>query len=300
MFIHESMLTELLERVFDGVYIVDTQRNILFWNRGAEQITGYSAAEVTGRPCSADILNHVDEEGRQLCLGFCPLHQSLIDRRYRHARVFLHHKDGHRLPVHIRIIPLENSAGESVGAMEIFHDDSGRFELQQRLDERQKTAFHDPLTRIPDRIHSESILSSLLEEYRRYGWPFGLLLCAVDDLPALTAILSPETAERVLRMVARTIRTTLPDFDHLGRWSGEVFLALLHRVDEAGLRRTAETVRGLVEQSFLAQEEKALRATVSIAATLVRGDDTTAALTARAAALLETAKQAGGNRVSLG
>ena len=33
---------ELLDYFFDGVYIVDNRRKILFWNKRAEKITGYS------------------------------------------------------------------------------------------------------------------------------------------------------------------------------------------------------------------------------------------------------------------
>ena len=39
----------LLENIYDGVYFVDVDRRITFWNRGAERITGFKAEEVVGR-----------------------------------------------------------------------------------------------------------------------------------------------------------------------------------------------------------------------------------------------------------
>ena len=47
---------QLLNSLADGVYITDTNRKILFWNRAAERITGWSAAEVVGRSCHDSLL----------------------------------------------------------------------------------------------------------------------------------------------------------------------------------------------------------------------------------------------------
>jgi len=52
----DTVLALTLDTIFDGVYIVDKERRIVFWNKGAEEITGYSAKEVCGRKCSDNIL----------------------------------------------------------------------------------------------------------------------------------------------------------------------------------------------------------------------------------------------------
>ena len=69
----DSSLVAMLDSLFDGIYVTDRKRNILFWNRGAEQITGYAREEVLGRSCRDDILNHIDEKGVLLCRNHCPL-----------------------------------------------------------------------------------------------------------------------------------------------------------------------------------------------------------------------------------
>jgi diguanylate cyclase (GGDEF)-like protein len=55
-----SLYREVLDNIYDGVYFLDRQRKIFFWNKGAERITGYQAADVMGRSCADDILCHVD------------------------------------------------------------------------------------------------------------------------------------------------------------------------------------------------------------------------------------------------
>ncbi|NTU43055.1 MAG: PAS domain S-box protein, partial [Nitrospirales bacterium] len=39
---------DILESILDAVYVVDTNRKITFWNKGAELLTGYSLAQVKG------------------------------------------------------------------------------------------------------------------------------------------------------------------------------------------------------------------------------------------------------------
>jgi PAS domain-containing protein len=49
---------ELLDHIGDGVYFVDRERLILYWNKGASRLTGYKAEELLGKCCQDDILCH--------------------------------------------------------------------------------------------------------------------------------------------------------------------------------------------------------------------------------------------------
>ena len=86
---------EILDNLFDGVYVVTRNRKITYWNKTAEEITGYSAEELTGTHCFDGTLKHVDENGVNLCHEGCPLAWSMAHRCKHEASLFLHHKDGH-------------------------------------------------------------------------------------------------------------------------------------------------------------------------------------------------------------
>ena len=94
MHLDNVQLADVLENLHDGLYCTDTHRVITFWNHAAERITGYPAAEVLGRSCAANILVHVDTDGRSLCRGLCPLAMTMADCVGREAEVFLRHRDG--------------------------------------------------------------------------------------------------------------------------------------------------------------------------------------------------------------
>ncbi|HZJ03499.1 MAG TPA: PAS domain-containing protein, partial [Thermoleophilia bacterium] len=102
----------LLDDLSEGVYVTDRDRRILFWNQGAEAISGFDATRMVGSFCRDNLLVHVDEEGTELCGSSCPLEATMRDGRRREAHVFLHHSAGHRVPVHIRALPVRDGTGK--------------------------------------------------------------------------------------------------------------------------------------------------------------------------------------------
>jgi len=117
-----TLLSEVLNTLFDGVYITDRRRRIIFWNKGAEEITGYSAEEVTGKYCRNNILNHIDENGKLMCRSACPLLLTIKTGKSVSEKVYPLHKSGHRIPVETHIAPLRNNKGEIIAGVEIFRD----------------------------------------------------------------------------------------------------------------------------------------------------------------------------------
>jgi len=54
---------DIIDNLYNGVYFVDRDRVITYWNKGAERITGYTSQQVVGRSCRDNVLNHVSAEG---------------------------------------------------------------------------------------------------------------------------------------------------------------------------------------------------------------------------------------------
>ncbi|MDI6868094.1 MAG: PAS domain-containing protein [Coprothermobacterota bacterium] len=68
-----TTLRAILDRVADGVYLVSPDRTILFWSRGAEEITGFKTEDMVRRHCNESGLQHIDDNGNNLCETACPL-----------------------------------------------------------------------------------------------------------------------------------------------------------------------------------------------------------------------------------
>jgi diguanylate cyclase (GGDEF)-like protein/PAS domain S-box-containing protein len=293
----EKELLLLLDEVAEGVYFTDRQRRITFWNKAAERISGYSRREVLGRRCLENILIHVDNRGRSLCMGLCPLACTLRDGQARRADIYLHHKDGHRVPVRVRVFPLRDAKRREIGAVEMFTDSSAEPALEARLKRLEKMAMNDRLTGVANRRYCETYLQARLEEFRRFGWPLGVIFFDIDDFKSLNDHYSHRIGDRALQTVARTLQHNIRSIDQVGRWGGEEFIVILRNPDHGDLKRIAGKLRMLVERSVFWVKGEAVRATLSGGATLARGGDTVATLIERADLLMYEGKKAGKNRV---
>ena len=63
-------LFQALAKTSDGAFVIDGHHRIIFWNQAAEDMLGYTPAEVAGLHCF-NILGGQDEQGRTLCQRFC-------------------------------------------------------------------------------------------------------------------------------------------------------------------------------------------------------------------------------------
>ena len=292
---------DIIDNLYDGVYFVDRDRTITYWNKGAERITGYSSNQTVGRSCRDNLLNHVTANGIQLCLHHCPLAAVMEDGNPREAEVFLHHADGHRMPVVVRATAMRDREGKIVGAIETFSGNTDVNTTRRKLQELHRAAMTDPLTSVGNRRYLEGRLNALLAEFKSNATIAGLLFMDVDEFKQFNETYGHNTGDIVLRMVARTIRHTVRTTDTVGRWGGEEFIAVLYDVeDRASLMAAANKVRAQVQHSHLGMDGQELAVTISVGGTLLLPDDTSLALVARADALMYQSKRAGRNRVTIG
>jgi len=289
----------LLDNLADGVYFLDCRHRITYWNRGAERLTGFGPQEVIGHSCSDDILMHVDENGKPLCGQQCPAAQSLSDGQSRQIIAYLHHKEGHRVPVLVRLAPIRDDAGRVIGVVELFNDDSAAPLALEKVQELQHLVLLDPLTGLTNRRHLEMSLQARLQETRRLATPFGIILTDIDKLKRVNDLHGYRAGDRVIQMVARTISKSSRSFDVVGRWDGGRFLVVMNLKKNGDLYTISERVRTLVEQSFIVLDSAVVGATISVGATAADARDALELILDRADMLAFRSKAAGGNRVTV-
>lgn len=294
----EKLYKQMLENFYEGVYFVDADRTITFWNKGAERISGYRANEILGKHCYDNILNHVDDEGTKLCLNGCPLQRSIDDGVMRESPVYLHHKDGHRVPVSIRTIPLFEGK-EIIGAVEVFTDQSDQFKQLRDLQELRTLALKDQLTGLPNRRYLNQVLESKWLEYEKLEMSFGIIFMDIDHFKGVNDSHGHDVGDQVLKMVAKSTRAALRRDDMVGRWGGEEFVIVLSDVDPDMMRTVSEKIRMLIESSVLEVDGKHVSVTVSLGVTMPFYDDSLADMIKRADEQMYESKKNGRNQVTI-
>jgi diguanylate cyclase (GGDEF)-like protein/PAS domain S-box-containing protein len=291
---------DLLDNTFDGIYFVDRDLRITYWNPSAERITGYLREAILGQECHDTLLNYVTSSGAALCEDRCALAKTMKDGTVFEAEVFLQHAGGHRVPVLIRIVPLRDERNLIIGAAEIISNNPTLLVDRLRSRRADEAVRLDPLTGIGNHDHVQSKLKSAISEIEQQPSRFGVLFIDIDNFLKINDHFGSETGDKVLKMVATTLRNSLRASDTCGRWDGEEFVVIAYDVDGNGLKIVAEKLRVLVEKAALPLDKGgSLHATITIGATLVRPGDTEETLIKRTESLVQMGKQNGGNRVTI-
>lgn len=298
MVLNDALFRTLMDNISDGVYLLNTERRIQYWNRSAERITGYAAEEVLGKCCADDILVHVDEDGENLCKSRCPVSKTLEDGHEHTERLYLHHKEGHRVPVQVSVAPIRNEKGAIIGGLESFYDNSEMMGALQEIEELTQLSLLCPLTGVGNRRYTEQILVQRLDEAKRNGTRCAVMMIDVDHFKHINDAYGHHIGDITLKMVARTLAGAMRSYDFLGRWGGEEFLVVLPKVKRPSLEHMADRLRKLVEKSSREVSENKLSVTVSVGAALSRAADTVASVVKRADKLMYQSKTEGRNRVT--
>ena len=295
-----SFHEQLLDTLHDGVYFVDHDRKITYWNAGAARLSGYTSNEVVGTHCFHNLLGHVDESGTSLCKGKCLLTKVLLDGRTRETEIYLRHRDGYRVPVSVRVQPLRGKDGAIVGAVEVFNDSTERKRTEKRVSELENLAFRDSLTNLQNRRYLELKIAQALQEHQEFGREYGLLLLDLDRFKQVNDTHGHDSGDAMLNVVAETLVQSLRAVDFVGRWGGEEFLVLMPDVNATVLGDLAERCRVLIANSSVKRGASRLSVTASIGVTLLNHDDSAATAIRRVDDLMYESKRSGGDRTTAG
>lgn len=294
-----SIINIILDKIQDGICMVNLKQEITFWNKGAEKISGFLSEEVLGKKCWDQVLIHVNSYGTRLAGDLCSGIKVMEDGQPRYQEVYIYHNEGYLLPVGTCFFPLTNNQGKITGAAEIFMDLSPKILMPQKTEELRKMALLDPLTEVGNRLYLEIQLLSRLEELRKFKLPFGILYVDVDKLLNINEAFGIKNGDKVLRTIGQTIQNNIRFFDMVGRWEEDEFIVVILNVNEPKLDMIANKLRLLVGQASVLVEDETINTSVSIGVTLANKNDSVESLVGRAQKLMKHAKWLGRNRIAL-
>ena len=285
----------ILDTISDGVYVTTEDREIVYWNRGAERLTGYLSEEVVGKHCYDNILVHTDLHGRQICLEGCPL-QECIEHGTELTvnEVFMKRKDGDRLAVYVKTSSFEEN-GRTFG-VEIFGElgSIAGEELAARVQELSDTSVTDPLSGLFNRRYFDASLEQYFSMHRRLGRRYGVLHLDIDNFKSINDTLGHAIGDEAIRFVGGILSSNARKMDVSARYGGDEFAVICSVSTSDELEHHGLRVVRLIHDSRFAEASSAgLSLTVSVGATLVSADDSDARSTMeRADAAMYEAKRA--------
>jgi len=226
-----------------GVCLVDLQGKIIYWNRAAERISGYTGPEVLGRTYRGDLV--FDCEGVQSnTTAQCSVEDVLRAGTPAEEDPLIRHKQGHRVPIHVSAFPLRDSTGEMRGVGEIFdlshgkqecaawagHSDRG-FEVPAGL-----PSFEESRERLQVQLRSRSASSA------------ALILIEMSEQQAIQQHGGTALLRHAIRVLAKTVAGLLPSMSFVGCWSDWRLIAIVPDCKPETIKKLNSTL-AVVESS---------------------------------------------------
>lgn len=277
---------DILDGLQIGVSVLDLQKRIVFWSDGAEQVTGYSRMDVLGHFCMENILQHCNQASCEMCAEKCPIATALHDGKPMEATGFVHHKAGHRTPVHMWAIPLRDKHGLIIGIIQTFEGEfavNGPNPNDRSMKER---GCLDEATGLPNQAMMQSHLRETLGTFTEMQIPFGVVCIEARALNQFRARYGQEAATLILQVLARTLRNTVWPTDYVGRWSAGRFLVILSGCGKSALEAVTGRIFRMMSSATIKWWGEELSVAVSIGHACAVEGDTLASILQRAQSAL--------------
>lgn len=169
-------------------------------------------------------------------------------------------------------------------------------EAEARL---RAVAATDPLTQLHNRRAIDDVTHREHSRAMRGGHPLSFLLCDLDHFKRVNDDHGHEAGDAVLQAVSAALAHGVRVNDHVARWGGEEFLAVLPDADQADAKRVAERLRLAVEQLRIDHNGVVLTIQVTIGVATLQAGESVDEVIARADGALYEGKRAGRNRVEV-
>jgi PAS domain S-box-containing protein len=131
-----EFLSAILQNSVDAIVFIDNSNQVRVWNRGAEMIFGYTAAEMIGSRFRRLIPADVDAE-RELGRIMEEVYEKGHIRNYQTQRLT---KSGKRITVNISRTLIHDKEGEPIGSTAIIKDITDKVEMDKHIYNTEKLA----------------------------------------------------------------------------------------------------------------------------------------------------------------
>ena len=223
----------------DAIICSNSEARITFWNRSAERLFGYSAAEAVAQsaeiivPASWRLIYEAEiarlRKGEQMELADQTIELSGL------------RKDGKEFPAEFSLSTWQEGNTTSVGA--IVRDVTERRENEERL---FRLASIDALTDLPNRAAWRDCLDKVMASRK----PATILLLDLDGFKDVNDTLGHSAGDFVLKQVAERLKAVCKMAIMVARLGGDEFVALLPGNDERLARAIADQLISKISEPY--------------------------------------------------
>jgi diguanylate cyclase (GGDEF)-like protein/PAS domain S-box-containing protein len=240
------LMASLLDKAHDAISVTGTDMRITYWNRGAERLFGWTAAEAIGKT-----------KDQLLTLGKEDLEQAyrqVLRKGEWRGEIAKRRKDGREVAVESHLTLVRDDDGQPQSVLAIDTDITQRKQDEQAI---LSLAFFDPLTRLPNRRLLLDRLRHAVAVTKRDGHGGAVLFIDLDNFKTLNDTLGHDKGDQLLQQVARRLEARVSrGSDTVARHGGDEFVIVLEYLSKdpeeaaAQAELVAEKLLGAFHEPF--------------------------------------------------
>jgi diguanylate cyclase (GGDEF)-like protein/PAS domain S-box-containing protein len=229
LFVEKERAEVTLNSIGDAVMSTDESCAVSYLNAVAENLTGWSLTEATGRPVH-EVFRIIDAGTREPVVN--PMALAMRENKTvgLTPNCLLIRRDGCESAIEDSAAPIHDRQGKVTGAVMVFHDVSTARALSMRM---LHLAQHDSLTDLPNRILFSDRLTQAMAMVHRHGKKLALLYLDVDRFKHVNDSSGHAAGDRLLQSIAERLRACVRSSDTVSRQGGDEFVILLSEVAHA-------------------------------------------------------------------
>ena len=231
------------ETIGEGILITDEERKIISVNPAFIKMFGYTAEELIGKEPT------VVSSSEDHTLFYQKLRKTLASKDRWSGRVEGITKSGMLIPVWLTITVVRDEEGNIQNSIVIYTSLQEIIEMEERVD---FLAYHDDLTKLPNRTYIERELADIFELAGLSGEKVALLFIDLDRFKVINDTLGHHIGDGMLIVLSERIKKVVGANDLLARFGGDEFVVVINAVQE---KRDA----GLLAEKILAVIKKPIR-----------------------------------------
>ncbi|HYO25561.1 MAG TPA: diguanylate cyclase [Lacipirellulaceae bacterium] len=287
---------QLIDSMHDGVIFVNAGSEIFLWSKGAERLTGVSAAAASGRHFVPSLLDMCNTAGRRVRDEACPVARALVSGAQLRQRLEILGRQGTHVAIDLHAIPVHTAGGDLLGATVVLHDAEPEASLEEKCEALHAEVTKDPMTKVANRAEFDRMQALFMEAHQQAGLPCSLIMSDIDHFQQINDTYGHQAGDEAIITVANLLKGMCRSGDLVARYGGEEFAVLCADCDMAEAASRAEQIRRkLSETPHPALGTKRITASFGVAE--LQSGDTPEAMLRRADTGLLTAKEKGRNQV---
>lgn len=272
-FTHEA-LKHVIDRLDVGIFVLNQQNEIEFWNHFMAANSGRPGSAVVGRNLF-ELFSELPERWlRKKIEGVFVLKNRSFTAWEQRPYLF---RFNHNRPVtggvdfmyqNCSFIPVRDENGEVVSVAVTLQDVTdlaiAHRELEtarQLLEESNRV---DGLTQLFNRNHWESCLLRECKRSQRYAAKTALIMLDIDHFKKINDSYGHLGGDAVLRSVAACLKNLVRETDIVGRYGGEEFGVIVADSDMQGAAILADRIRKAVETLVIEYDDRIIPVTISL------------------------------------